>query len=78
MNGDNVTNLDQRRQVQNGGNGGGEGNIRERIAKLEAELKHLATKTDIQNLKIWILGGIIGAVPVLVTLFLLAGKYLVN
>ena len=78
MNGDNVTSLDERRQVQNGGNGGGEGNIRERVAKLETELKHLATKADIQSLKIWILGGIIGAVPVLVTLFLLAGKYLVN
>ena len=34
-------------------------NIGERVATLEAEIRHLATKEDIQRLKVWWLGGII-------------------
>ena len=35
------------------------GNLGERVAGLEAELKYLATKEDIQRLKVWALSGII-------------------
>ena len=77
MNGDNVTNLDERRQIQNGGNGSNS-SIRERVATLEAELRHLATKKDIAEIKIWILVGIIGAAPVLGGLVLLIARFFVN
>ncbi len=41
-----------RRDEPPGGDGGGN-NLNARVAVLEAELKHLATKTDIANLKLW-------------------------
>ncbi|MDD9874280.1 MAG: hypothetical protein OXU22_01920 [Gammaproteobacteria bacterium] len=46
-----------------GGDGGGDGSdrrlaaIESRLASLETELKHLATKEDIQKIKVWVLGG---------------------
>lgn len=44
-----------------GGSGGGQGDdLRERVAKLEAHLQHLATKTDVEGIKTWALRGAIG------------------
>lgn len=60
-----------------GGNGGND-DIRERLARLEEKVNHLASKEDIQKIKVWILLGIVGAVPTLVALFLFAAKFLVN
>ena len=43
-----------------GGKGGGGGNNFEaRISRLETHLQYLATKEDLQKLKVWWLGGII-------------------
>ena len=60
----------------NGGNGGSE--IRERLVRLEERVNHLASKEDVQKIKVWILAGIIGAVPVLTAMVLLVVKFLVN
>ena len=44
------------------GHDGGDGNtgLESRVTALETHLKYLATKTDIQGLKTWILAGVIG------------------
>lgn len=73
---DNVLPFQTPQRSNGGGNGGSD--IRERLAILEERSRHFATKTDIRDLKIWVLGGIIGAVPVLVALFLWLAKYLAN
>ena len=44
------------------GNGGGNGNLRERVASLESDLKYLATKEDMANLKAWILKTLLATV----------------
>ena len=50
-----------------GGGGGGDG-IEIRLArleeKLETHLRYLATKEDIQKIKVWCLGGVIGGMAV--------------
>ena len=47
--------------ISPGGGGGGGSRIEERLAALETHLQYLATKEDIQKLKIWVLGGVIAA-----------------
>ena len=47
-------------QPAGGGNGGGH-NLHGRVSAMEAQLSYLATKEDIQNLKVWVLAGTIGA-----------------
>lgn len=50
-----------------------EGHHGERLAALEAERHHMATKADIANLKVWMMVqtvGIIGAVAGLLRFFL--------
>ena len=57
---ENVTPLHAQQRVT--GNGGGDGHdLHGRVSALEASLKHLATKEDIQKLRVWVLGGVIGA-----------------
>ena len=48
-----------RRDESPDGDGRGN-NLNARVAVLEAELKHLATKTDIANLKLWIVFTVLG------------------
>lgn len=43
----------------NGGSGNGGNNTRERIARIEAKMEHVAMKEDVLNLKIWILSSVI-------------------
>ena len=47
--------------ASSGDGGGGGKTTGERLATLEAEIKHLATKEDIKDIKIWVLGGVISA-----------------
>ena len=47
-------------QPAGGGNGVGH-NPHVRVSALEAQLSNLATKEDIQKLKVWVLAGTIGA-----------------
>ena len=80
----NVTNIADRREILNGGNNGGGGgkSIPERLSTLEADLKHLATKEDIQKVKVWILAGVLGGIfttsVVLAGVVLLAVRLFVN
>ena len=42
--------------------GGGSGSgVEGRVATLEARIQYLATKEDIQKIKVWVLGGVVGA-----------------
>ncbi len=50
-----------------GGNGG---SIEERLVKLETHVQYLATKEDIQKLKVWVLGGVVGGMVLAVTITL--------
>lgn len=79
MNGqqDNVAPITSAGQVRGGGNGGN-GKAYElhgRVSAIETELKHLATKNDISNLKVWmlagVLGGIFGGIGIVVSIALL-------
>ena len=45
--------------------------IRERVAVLEAETKHFATKTDIANAKLWAVTSVLGAVVSVVSILLM-------
>ena len=64
MNENKVISISSRRGIQNGGNNGGGGgkSIPERLSALEADIKHLATKEDIQKVKVWILAGVLGGI----------------
>ena len=48
-----------------GGNGGR--NVERRLTALETHVQYLATKEDIQKLKVWFLQATIGAMVVIVT-----------
>lgn len=43
------------------GDGEGRSQFGERLARIEAKMEHVATKEDIQQLKVWVLGGVLGA-----------------
>ncbi len=47
---------------------GGNGSHGERLARIEARLEHMATKEDIQKIKVWVLSGILGGVGVTITI----------
>ena len=61
----NVHNINQNQQSEppagpaHGGGRGGDGDIGERVAKLEEKVSHLATKSDVQEIKIWALKGVV-------------------
>lgn len=74
MSGGSVTDITTGREVSTGGNNGDGGNIRERIARIEARLdsieKHGATREDIVSMENrilrWLVGTVIAASGVLV------------
>ena len=49
---------------------GGNGSYGERLARLEASIQHMATKEDIQKIKVWVLSGILGGMGIAVALTL--------
>lgn len=55
----NVEDINKYRRLQDGGNGNGGSRLGERVASLETEIKHLATKNDIEKMKLWLLWGVI-------------------
>lgn len=48
--------------------------VEERLVRLETRMENMATKEDIQKLKIWILGGALGSVVATVSITLLVAK----
>ena len=58
----NVVQLDSPsgRPGSSGGGNGGSGHG-ERLARIEARMEHVATKEDIKKLRVWVLGGVLGA-----------------
>ena len=48
------------------GNGPRDGEFGERLARIEAQMKHVATREDIQKVKVWFLVGVIAAIGVAV------------
>ena len=48
------------------GDRGGSSGFGERLARIEARMEHVATKEDIQRLRVWVLGGVLGALSVAV------------
>lgn len=62
------------------GGGGGDGvdarlrGVEERLARLENRMDYMATKEDVQTLKIWILGGIMGSVVATIPIALFVVK----
>ena len=59
-------------------NGGDGGDLRERVAVIETEIKHLATKEDFQKLKVWVLSGVIGGMAIAAGLAVAILKLLTN
>ncbi len=62
------------KEAPGSGGNGGNGNLRERVAKLEERTEHLATREDIQGVRVWILGGVIGGLIAAVPIALLTIK----
>lgn len=48
------------------GNGPREVEFGERLARIEAQMEHVATREDIQKIKVWFLVGVIAAIGVAV------------
>jgi len=47
-----------------GGTGADGSGFGERLARIEAKMEHAATREDIQKLRVWVLGGVLGAVGI--------------
>lgn len=62
------------------GGGGGDGvdarlrAVEDRLARLETRMEYMATKEDIQKLKIWVLGGVLSSVVAAIPIALLVVK----
>ena len=69
MNGSNVRPLRGSQDTGDNGNGGGGKGIPERLSALETEVKHLATKADLQNMENKLLKWQIGILAVVVLSF---------
>ena len=48
------------------GNGPRDGEFGERLARIETQMEHVATREDIQKIKVWFLVGVIAAIGVAV------------
>ena len=56
--------------------GGGGGDYGERLAKLEGRMDYLATKEDIQKIKVWVLSGVLGGMVAAATITVAVVKLL--
>ena len=70
MPGQKIINLPEQSITDGGGNGGRFDDrlraVENRLTKIETQMEHVATKTDIQGLKVWALGGaLVGMLAVL-------------
>ena len=80
MSEDKVIHLQSNSNAEPGGGGGGDGvdarlrRVEERLVRLETQMKYMATKEDIQKLKIWVLGGVLGSVFAAIPIALLVVK----
>ena len=68
--------------LSSGNGGGGRTTLEARVAVLETHLQYLAKKEDIkeveksvQNVKIWVLSGLLGSIPLAVIVTLTIIKY---
>lgn len=79
MSEDKVIHLQSNSNAEPGG-GGGDGvdarlrAVEERLVRLETRMENMATKEDIQKLKIWVLGGVLGSVFAAIPIALLVVK----
>ena len=55
------TNITPIRAGRGAGSNGGGDDYGERLARIEAKLECLATKKDIQSIKVWMLGGVVAS-----------------
>ena len=46
------------------GSGNDRSGFGERLARIEAKMEHVATKEDMQKLRVWVLGGVLGALGI--------------
>lgn len=60
------------------GGGGGGRDIDRRLAALETRVEYLATKEDIQKIKVWVLSGAIGGIVAAVSLSIAILKFFVR
>ena len=47
--------------ASSGDGGGGGSKLEARLSSLETRIEYLATKEDVQKLKVWILGGVLAS-----------------
>ena len=69
MSEDNPYDINTGRQLS--GNGGSGLTIPERLVRIETKMENMATKEDIQKIKVWILAGVLGGIG-MATLVILA------
>ena len=55
---------------ESGGSGGGGASLESRLTRLETHMQYLATKEDLQKLKVWWLAGIIAGMGLAATVSL--------
>ncbi len=60
------------------GGGGGGRDLERRLAALETRIEYLATKEDIQKIKVWVLSGLLGGIAAAVSLSFAILKFLVG
>lgn len=59
--------------AKSSGDGGGS-NIEGRLSALETRIEYLATKEDVQKLKVWVLGGVLASIPIAITITFVVAK----
>ena len=62
--------------LDSGGGGGGKTTLEARVAALETHMHYLATKEDIQKIKVWVLGGLLGGISLAAMLILASIRWL--
>ena len=62
--------------LDSGSGGGGRTRLEARVAALETHMHYLATKEDIQKIKVWVLCGLLGGISLAVMLVLASIRWL--